>query len=233
MTPTPYLMTSVLGELENATVANLGLSGYGPQQELATLKRYALPLNPKTIVWVFYEGNDLGNVDGYERDIAALTNENRFMPWMRSFSRNALLALGRIRRGCIPERSLMQSVTPSYGILTEATGESILPIDGTALSEKDLNALSRTGSMLRRGLSSLSGAWHSVRGRVRAGETSRLSWSPQCGRSVRRGQAVDRQRPSGTAPRNRGGYLTRYFLCRFDRDLQNRDRERRGRVPAG
>ncbi len=154
MTPTPFLMTSVLGVLENATVANLGLSGYGPQQELATLKRYALPLNPKTIVWLFYEGNDLPNVYGYERDIAALTNDTRFMPWMRSFSRNAVLALGRIQRGCVPEDRLAKR----YAIVRQPDGSQArvhFAIDGATLSEKDLTlserdlkALGRTGSML-------------------------------------------------------------------------------------
>jgi PAS domain S-box-containing protein len=147
MTPTPYLMTSVLAELEDATVANLGLSGYGPQQELATLKRYALPLNPKTIVWMFYEGNDLGNIYGYERDIAALTKETRFMPWMRSFSRNAISALGRIRQGCVPEDRYARR----YAVVRHPDGSQArvhFAIDGTALSERDLKALSRTGSML-------------------------------------------------------------------------------------
>ncbi len=59
MIPGSLLATTRLAEIQRKTVANLGQSGYGPQQELAVLKRYALPLHPKSVVWVFYEGNDL------------------------------------------------------------------------------------------------------------------------------------------------------------------------------
>jgi len=49
-----------------ATVQNLGCSGYGPQQEKIVLERYGLPLQPKTVVWFFFEGNDLLDVPRYE-----------------------------------------------------------------------------------------------------------------------------------------------------------------------
>jgi hypothetical protein len=38
---------------------NLGVGGYGPQQELGVLKRYGLPKNPKYVLWGFFEGNDI------------------------------------------------------------------------------------------------------------------------------------------------------------------------------
>jgi len=38
---------------------NLGLSGAGPLQMLATLKEYAAPLKPKIVLWNYFEGNDL------------------------------------------------------------------------------------------------------------------------------------------------------------------------------
>ncbi|MBI4590750.1 MAG: hypothetical protein HY725_18145 [Candidatus Rokubacteria bacterium] len=56
------LVTSVLARLQQARVANLGQTGYGPQQELVVLRRYAVPLRPRTVVWAFFEGNDLKNV---------------------------------------------------------------------------------------------------------------------------------------------------------------------------
>jgi hypothetical protein len=37
---------------------NLGCSGDGPLMELATLIEYALPLRPRAIAWLYYEGND-------------------------------------------------------------------------------------------------------------------------------------------------------------------------------
>jgi hypothetical protein len=47
------LSTTVLAGLQGRKVANLGNSGYGPQQELAVLKRFGLPLRPKVVVWAF------------------------------------------------------------------------------------------------------------------------------------------------------------------------------------
>jgi hypothetical protein len=88
------LMTATLSRLLGRTVANLGQSAYGPQQELTVLKRYAAPLQPKLCIWTFYEGNDLDDVARYEqhrqrsREQAACST-----PWERSFVRNVLWAL--------------------------------------------------------------------------------------------------------------------------------------------
>jgi hypothetical protein len=43
-------------------VLNLGQGGSGPLLELAILGEYALPLRPKRLVWLFYEGNDFLNL---------------------------------------------------------------------------------------------------------------------------------------------------------------------------
>jgi hypothetical protein len=43
-------------------VLNLGQGGSGPLLELGILGEYALPLRPKRIVWLFYEGNDFINL---------------------------------------------------------------------------------------------------------------------------------------------------------------------------
>ncbi|MDH5749293.1 MAG: GDSL-type esterase/lipase family protein, partial [Rhodospirillales bacterium] len=40
-------------------VLNLGISGFGPLTELVSLREYAAPLKPKTVVWFYFEGNDL------------------------------------------------------------------------------------------------------------------------------------------------------------------------------
>jgi hypothetical protein len=90
--PTAQLMTSHLSHLESKVVANLGQYGYGPLEELAVLKRYALPLHPHTVLWLFYEGNDLKDVIHY-RNVTAETHQpqgywTEF--WERSFTSNAL-----------------------------------------------------------------------------------------------------------------------------------------------
>lgn len=58
-------LTSVLGRESRLTVANLGQSAYGPQQELEVLKRFAVGLDPKICVWTFFEGNDLSDMAVY------------------------------------------------------------------------------------------------------------------------------------------------------------------------
>lgn len=51
----PIRIASDLG----VSVLNMGVSGYGPEQERITLERYGLPTNPKYVLWFFFEGNDL------------------------------------------------------------------------------------------------------------------------------------------------------------------------------
>jgi hypothetical protein len=93
--PSKQLMTSVLAGLQGRVVANLGQSAWGPQEELAVLKRYALPLHPRTILWLFFEGNDLGDVISYQRQAAApATFWDSFKA--RSFSRSAWAELKQI-----------------------------------------------------------------------------------------------------------------------------------------
>jgi hypothetical protein len=99
------LTTTTLGRFLGRTVANLGQSAYGPQQELVVLKRYATSMHPRLCIWTFYEGNDLNDVERYEQ----LRHGNgqttvRSTSWERSFARNALLALAeRLGRGLTPE----------------------------------------------------------------------------------------------------------------------------------
>ena len=50
-----------------ATV-NLGINGAGPLAMLATLKEYGLPLRPKIVLWFYYEGNDLRDLDTREKN---------------------------------------------------------------------------------------------------------------------------------------------------------------------
>ena len=45
---------------------NLGTSGYGPQQELAVLKRYGLAYDPRLVVWQMTEWNDLIDAQAYK-----------------------------------------------------------------------------------------------------------------------------------------------------------------------
>lgn len=93
------LVTSRLAaDLEGARVVNLGQSWYGPQQELEVLRRYGLPLQPRTCVWAFFEGNDLKDVERYaaaSKVWPELSRKNHSF-LLRSFTRNALHRLRRV-----------------------------------------------------------------------------------------------------------------------------------------
>jgi PAS domain S-box-containing protein len=113
MLPSSKLATTRLATLMQQTVANLGQSGYGPQQELAVLKRYALPLHPKSVVWVFYEGNDLRDAERYANKISHLkSNWNAIdSAWDRSFTRNSLFWMTGVIHGCTPVHAARDLIT--------------------------------------------------------------------------------------------------------------------------
>jgi hypothetical protein len=70
--PDAELMTNLLAGMEKQTVANLGQFGYGPLEEIVVLKRYGLPLRPRTVVWMFSEATDLGDVIHYRKKIGQM-----------------------------------------------------------------------------------------------------------------------------------------------------------------
>ena len=115
MLPSSMLATTRLAKLTQKTVANLGQSGYGPQQELAVLKRYALPLHPKSVVWVFYEGNDLRDARKYDEKVSFLKSNRNAIDslWDRSFTRNLLSWLTGMIRGCTPVHAAKDVITPA------------------------------------------------------------------------------------------------------------------------
>ena len=129
MLPSSKLATTRLATLMQQTVANLGQSGYGPQQELAVLKRYALPLHPKSVVWVFYEGNDLRDAERYANKISHLkSNWNAIdSAWDRSFTRNSLFWMTGVIHGCTPvhaARDLITSAVVEGARTTKTSGLS-------------------------------------------------------------------------------------------------------------
>ena len=58
---------------------DLGIQGYGPLAELATLKEYARPLKPKVVLWFYYE-NDLNDLLLEERSplLSRYVTDDRF-----------------------------------------------------------------------------------------------------------------------------------------------------------
>jgi len=107
-TPDERLITTRLSELQEKSVANLGHSGYGPQQELAVLQRFGFPLAPRTVVWAFFEGNDFLDAERYEEKLLRSGNGWWQDFWFRSLSRNVSALLFRSEQPCTPDESLKE-----------------------------------------------------------------------------------------------------------------------------
>lgn len=86
------LVSTQLARDLGCDVVNLGIGGYGPAEELVVLRRHALPLEPRVVVWVFFEGNDLKNVARHLEQTsdweATKAHYDTFLA--RSFTRNLL-----------------------------------------------------------------------------------------------------------------------------------------------
>lgn len=99
-------------------VANLGVAGYGAAQELLVLKLDALPLEPRAVIWFFFEGNDLYNDHEFEnallapREVRATALTARHGWRRRSFARNAYAQLRLLLYPLVPRHY------PHYASLT-------------------------------------------------------------------------------------------------------------------
>ena len=143
--PDAELTTSRLAQLEGKVVANLAQSAYGPLEELVVLKRYGLPLQPRTVVWLFFEGNDLSDVISYHR---AMRNPASFWPsfWARSFTRNALKEVKRLS-SAPAEKPL--GIKRSGVLQTSTRSITVYFIYPTpALTQENLSALYETAATI-------------------------------------------------------------------------------------
>jgi hypothetical protein len=147
--PTAQLTTSVLANLQGKVVANLGQYGYGPLEELAVLRRYALPLRPHTVIWMFSESSDLKDVIHYRK----VTMEAHVSPsiwsafWARSFTRNALAQFyGWFRRALKPSgvRRFAIVHTPN-----DETLRTYFLYASAPFSKEDLGAFDETARTFR------------------------------------------------------------------------------------
>ena len=80
----PDDIASVLRDLSNKPVLNLGYGGNGPLIEYATLIEYFQP-NIKNVLWFYYEGNDFYDLDNEIRDntLIKYLNEKNFSQNLR------------------------------------------------------------------------------------------------------------------------------------------------------
>lgn len=138
---TAELTTSLLAQLQGKVVANLGQSAYGPQQELIVLKRYGLPLHPRTIVWMFSENTDLYDVVYYDH---VMNDPPDFLHafWARSFTKIAWIKIfhGSKRSGAV-RAGVCQ--TPANKPVTVYFPSRFLP-----LTKQDLGAIDETAQII-------------------------------------------------------------------------------------
>jgi len=74
----PNDIASVIRQYSKKNVLNLGQGGNGPLTELATLREYLTP-NIKNVIWLYYEGNDLADLQSELKNKILnkyLTNQN-------------------------------------------------------------------------------------------------------------------------------------------------------------
>jgi hypothetical protein len=138
------LATTLLERFQKQPVANFGQYGYGPGQELVVLKRYALPLHPQTVVWVFFEGNDLADWRDYRRAIAhPQTYWDRFA--QRSFTRVIYLSVHRFAAPPKPPGVKRLGVMQRPG---QAPAKTYFSYTAHPLNEDDLKAVDGTASIV-------------------------------------------------------------------------------------
>jgi hypothetical protein len=148
------ILTTQLAEQLNRSVANIAQSWYGPNQELELLRRYGLKFDPKICVWVFYEGNDLADLQRYTmatRDWESFSKDFHSFR-QRSFMKNAILAIRRMLPP-IPNKNMFDRdrMKEQSGLYKSSSGQMIrlyFHDKGYYLSEDDRIAIKELSSVL-------------------------------------------------------------------------------------
>lgn len=104
--------------------ANLGQAAYGLRQELAVLRRFALPLRPRLVVWCLFGGNDLRDVDTYEEQRAAFDRLPELVRPKLADRLFAASALRRLERALEPD-GLSPGALAHSGLFRAADGTDV------------------------------------------------------------------------------------------------------------
>lgn len=136
------------------TAANLGRGYYGPQHELIVLRRYALAYEPKTIVWVVFEGNDLLDAQRY---LHGVLDRPQAPPGQRNAWSSRALLTYRLLRPFLKEAPPPPEDQDGTWLLVSPTGEQ-RQVDLTVVYRPDLlqrmpEAWEATKRSIRQGLS--------------------------------------------------------------------------------
>jgi hypothetical protein len=104
------IVSSLLQARLGQPVANLGVAGYGTTQELVVLKLDAMLLEPRIVIWFFFEGNDLYNDHDFENTLLA-SREVRASGWLE---RRGWWPQSLVRNAYEQLRLTLYPVVPSY-----------------------------------------------------------------------------------------------------------------------
>jgi hypothetical protein len=86
---------------------NLAMAGAGPMLELATLREYLQPLQPKVVLWFYYEGNDL-------IDLQKERKNNLLMRYRQdSFTQNLVALQSEIDQAILDDIPRQRALTSS------------------------------------------------------------------------------------------------------------------------
>jgi hypothetical protein len=121
------LMTTLLAQRQRVVVANLGHNAYGPQQQLIVLKRYGLPLQPRTVVWMFADFTDLRQATLFD-DLTHYPRDYWHAFFQRSFARkvfrtlrSVVLYAAEVAKGIFAKGHTPKSVSLA-GVVTDSKG---------------------------------------------------------------------------------------------------------------
>ncbi len=94
------LHTTLMAQSLGISTVNLGQSYYGPQQERIVLERFGVAHQPKICFWVFFEGNDLDDIQRYESFVQKWPDSvsDYHSRGSRSFTKNLFIRLSRATR---------------------------------------------------------------------------------------------------------------------------------------
>ena len=140
----PFDIASQIIRLSNnqKNVISLGYAGNGPLAEYATLKEYFPEAEVKNILWFYYEGNDLNDLD-YEKKINFFLQYLKFDNHIQDFkNKNKKLKLDQYIQSKIDEVYL--SFDSSRFIKLSSLRETIIPKKLDFLKNKDINVSSST-----------------------------------------------------------------------------------------
>ena len=120
----PNDISSVLRNLSNKSVLNLGQIGNGPLIEYATLREY-LDTNVKKVLWIYYEDNDLTDLENEKKN-------NILIKYLKdlNFTQNLKLNQNEIDYlgiNLIKEPKILESVLSS-GKLEDDTEKSLVKV---------------------------------------------------------------------------------------------------------